>query len=152
MTDEGLSGRAKFNRVRNVLTFFRQQGLPQIIRPRGMPAYTEKLVAVYTKRQLEALFAASTPDELTLFHFLLGSGCRDNETAHACWEDVDFDACTDSVQAKDEYGFSLKDHEEREIPLSDPLIDLLRNTSPPQKGGCSFRVKMASPTTTCSAP
>jgi integrase len=126
LTDEGLSDRTKFNRISNVLTFFRRRGLPPIIHASEMPTYTEKLVAVYTKRELAALFKACTPEEQVLFQFFLGSGCRDSEVVHACWEDLDFDHCTYSVKATDEYEFRPKDHEEREIPLSNALIELLR--------------------------
>lgn len=126
MAEEGLSGRTQFNRVRNVLAFFRRQGITRIIDPYEMPSYTEKLVAVYEKRELDALFKACTPDEHALLQFFLGSGCRDNEVVHACWEDLNFHACTYSVKAKPDYGFCPKDHEEREIPLSDGLMLILR--------------------------
>ena len=126
MDEAGLSGRTKFNRVRDVLAFLRRQGRNHVIDSYEMPSYTEKLVAVYEKWELDRLFAACTPDEQALLHFFLGSGCRDNEVVHACWEDLNFEAGTYSVREKPEYKFKPKDHEEREIPLSDGLLSILR--------------------------
>jgi integrase/recombinase XerD len=126
MTAQDISDRTKFNRVQNVLTFFRRLRLPEIMHPSEMPKYTESLAKVYSKEQLKRFFAACDEDGLVLFQFFLGSGCRDNEVVHACWEDLDFDAGTYSVRKKVEWKFQPKDYEEREIPLSDGLLDLLR--------------------------
>lgn len=125
MTAEGASDRTKFNRVRNVLTFFRRLRLPEILHPSEMPTYTERLVKVYSEEQLKNLFDACDDDTRVLFGFFLGSGCRDNEVVHACWEDIDFHAGTHSVRKKKEWEFQPKDHEEREIPLNDGLLELL---------------------------
>lgn len=114
------------NRVSYVLIFLRKQGFENVIHPSDLPKYTEKIVKAYSADQLEKLFAEANTEDLVLFHFFLGSGCRDNEVVHACWEDLNFDAKTYDVREKPDLGFDVKDHEERTIPLPDFLIELLR--------------------------
>jgi integrase len=46
--------------------------------------------------------------------------------AHACWEDVNFEAKTYTVREHLEIGFVPKDREEREVPLPDSLVDALK--------------------------
>jgi integrase/recombinase XerD len=61
-----------------------------------------------------------------LFHFFLGSGCRDNEVVHGVWTDIDFRLKTNDVKDKPEFPkFEVKDFEERVIPLPDALIVML---------------------------
>jgi integrase len=62
------------------------------------------------------LFAVCDPE---VFEFFLGSGCREGEVAHACWEDLNFEAKTYTVRDRLEIGFVPKDREEREVPLPD---------------------------------
>lgn len=122
----GNSGRTLFNRVSYVLIFLRRQGRKDVIQPSDRPRYTKKLVKAYDQTQLRRLFEVSDREDEILFRFFLGSGCRDNEVVHACWENLDFSAKTYDVREKEELNFHLKDHEERTVPLPDSLIELLR--------------------------
>jgi integrase len=60
-----------------------------------------------------------------VFEFFLGSGCRESEVSHACWEDVNFEAKTYTVRDHLEIRFVPKDRSEREVPLPDTLIAAL---------------------------
>lgn len=55
----------------------------------------------------------------------LGTGCRDNEVVHACWQDLDFRAKTCDVREKPDMAFKLRDHEERTVPTPGHLVELL---------------------------
>lgn len=121
-----ISKRTMFNRVSTLLTFLRRQGVHRVIERTDMPKYTKKLVKAYDQTQLRRLFEAANTEDEVLFRFFLGSGCRDNEVVHACWENVDFAAKTYDVREKEDLHFHLKDHEERTVPLPDSLVELLR--------------------------
>lgn len=114
------------NRVSCVLTFLRKQGFKDIIHPSDLPKYTEKIIKAYSAEQLKTLFEHADAEDKILFHFFLGSGCRDNEVVHAHWEDVDFTAKTYDVREKPAMRFQPKDHEERTIPLPGYLVEMLR--------------------------
>jgi integrase/recombinase XerD len=82
-------------------------------------------VKAYQPETLVRLFQAADKEDLVLFHFFLGSGCRDNEVVHAPWEDLDIQLRTYDVKEKPELLFEVKDHEERTVPLPKELIHLL---------------------------
>lgn len=122
----GNSGRTLFNRVSYLLIFLAKQGRKDVIQPSDRPRYTKKLVKAYDQAQLKRLFEVCDQEDEVLFRFLVGSGCRDNEVVHACWENLDFAAKTYDIKEKEDLNFRLKDHEERTVPLPDSLIALLR--------------------------
>ena len=76
-------------------------------------------------QEMRKLLAAAPEDECLISRFFLGSGAREREVATACWRNIDFSGGTFKVQAKPEYGFVPKDHEERLVPLPDDLLALL---------------------------
>jgi integrase/recombinase XerD len=123
---KGNGKRTVSNRVSYVLIFLRKQGFKDVIHPSDVPKYTEKIVKAYSTEQLQPPFEAADEEDFVLFHFFLGSGRRDNEVVHACWEDVDFRAETHDVREKLELQFTVKDNEEWTIPLPSTLVDLLR--------------------------
>jgi integrase len=87
--------------------------------------YTEKRISAYTRQELRSLFAVCNPEDRLVFEFFLGSGCRESEVSHACWEDVNFEAKTYTVRDHLEIRFVPKDRSEREVPLPDTLIAAL---------------------------
>ena len=52
------------------------------------PDYVEQDIRVYTQSDLDALFAACTPNERLLFEFFLYTGAREGEVMHAEWADL----------------------------------------------------------------
>jgi integrase/recombinase XerD len=110
------------NRVSNVVTFLRAQGITNLTLRHK---YTERKVKAYSVEELRALNAASTDEELQIWQFFLGTGFREDETAHACDTDVDFLQKTISVLEKRQWEWEPKDKEERTVPIPDSLVELL---------------------------
>lgn len=111
------------NRVGNVVTFLRAQGITNVTLRHN---YTEKKVKAYSVEELRALNAASTDEELQVWQFFLGTGFREDEAAHACDTDVDFKQKTITVLEKKQWGWEPKDKQERTVPIPDSLVELLK--------------------------
>lgn len=90
------------------------------------PKYELKLPTVYRSAQLKGLFAAANPYETIACQILLKLGLRDRELQFADFSDISFDAKVFRVRGKPQFGFKIKDHEQREIPIPDDLLSLLR--------------------------
>ena len=136
---QGLSDRTISNRVGEVVTFLRANGIKDVtIRHK----FTEKIVKAYDPDDLKLLFCAAMPEEWIVFQFFLGTGAREQEVMHACWDDINFRDGIFTIRDHPEWGFTTKDHEEREIPLPTHLLEALKKRSqtsklifPAAKGG-----------------
>jgi integrase/recombinase XerD len=122
----GNSDRTVADRVKYILIFLAKHGIKDVLEPSDYPKYTKKKRKAYSEEQLKKLFAACDVEDFALFQFLLITGCRDEEAVHACWDNIDFQAKTFEVREHPEFNWTVKDHEERFVPVSDSLIDLLR--------------------------
>jgi integrase len=71
-------------------------------------------------------FRAYTKTEEVWFKFYLMSGFRDAEGRFVTWRDVDFKRMAVRVTAKPHWGFHPKNWEEREVPVPQKLIVLLK--------------------------
>lgn len=123
LRQQGLSERTLSNRAGEITTFLRFVGVKDVA---VKVKYTDKKVRAYRPDELTKLFAAATPEEWALFQFFLGSGARDQEVMFATWDDIDFEDGIFTVHEHPEFGFVPKDKEEREIPLHDGLVQMLR--------------------------
>jgi integrase/recombinase XerD len=119
---EGQDDRTIANRVGNVVTLLRTHNITNVTLRHK---YTEKKVKAYSVEELRALNWASTDEELQIWQFFLDTGFREDETAHACYTDVDFRQKTVSVLEKRQWGWEPKDKEERTVPIPDSLLELL---------------------------
>jgi integrase/recombinase XerD len=122
LRERGNGPRTAFNRVAWLRTFFRHFEQPFPLASKDFPKYTKKVVAAYQREELRTLFAAATDGQRLLYQFFLGSGAREQEVMHACWEDIDFVSGVWSIRAKPEWRWQLKDNEERAVPLPDTLL------------------------------
>lgn len=123
MRTEGLADRTIHNRIAEVVGLLRANGQKEVkLRVR----FTEKKIRAYTHEELRGLFAVCNPEDRLVFEFFLGSGCREQEVSHACWDDVNFEAKTYTVREHLEIGFVPKDREEREMPIADALVAALQ--------------------------
>jgi integrase/recombinase XerD len=122
----GNSDRTVADRVKYILIFLSKHGITDVLEPSDYPKYTKKKRKAYSEEQLKKLFSACDSKDLLLFQFLLTTGCRDEEAVHACWDNIDFQARTFEVREHPEFDWTVKDYEERFIPISDSLIELLR--------------------------
>jgi integrase len=127
MRDRGLSDRTVCGNYQNVLAVLRFTGLdPQKLKFPPPPKYELKLPTVYTSVQLKRLFAEANEYERMAFQILLKLGLREQELMYAEFSDIDFEAKVFRVQGKEQYDFKVKDHEQREIPMPDDLVEALK--------------------------
>lgn len=127
MRERGLSPRTAFNQHRNVQSILKLAGLdPEELNLPPAPKFELKLPTVYTSGQLQRLFAAADEYEHLAFNILLKLGLRSQELSYAEFSDINFESGTFRVQGKPKYDFKVKDHEQREIPIPDCLLESLR--------------------------
>jgi hypothetical protein len=109
-----VSDRTIDNRLTDLGTFLHANNIPLSLHH----AFTKKKVKAYVLEELRALNAVSTDEELQIWQFFLGTGFREDETAHACYTDIDFAGKKISVLMKPESNWEPKDKEERTVPHS----------------------------------
>jgi integrase len=91
------------------------------------PRYEEPLPEVYTDADLTALLTRVKDERLALaFELLLKSGMREGEAVHLPWKMVNFEHRFIRVRSNPEWGFKVKDKEQRDIPLSPDMMEKLR--------------------------
>ena len=94
------------------------------IKPRKV---IDKPPEVYSDNEIDQLLRACNPDEQALLLTLLYTGLREQEICHLTWEDVDFKKKLLRVTAKPGEGFTPKTWEERDIEMSDRLVQALNS-------------------------
>jgi integrase/recombinase XerD len=119
---EGLSDSTIFNHIARINTFLKANGVTGLQRLADKPRYDERDVCAYNPEELAMLFAAALPEKGLLFQFFLGTGFREQEVMHCTFADIDFRGKVVSVRSKPEWGFRVKDKEERSVPVPDALI------------------------------
>jgi integrase len=117
---EGYSDRTVYNKTENVVTFLKASGLPSTLGKTDWPKYEEKKATIYSNKEVAALRAAATDEELDVLESFLGSGFRKGELANLRWTDVDFPNRLIRAQAK--ANWKTKDGEQRVIPLHARLL------------------------------
>ena len=127
LADRGMSARTVSNRHTNLKTFLKFLGYDIKGLPKP-PRYDKTMPEIYTDTELNALFKAVTsPRESLLFRLLLQTGVREQEAMHLEWQDIDPKRKVLRLRSKvKRWGFRLKDFEERELPLSDEMLAMLK--------------------------
>lgn len=90
------------------------------------PRYEEKLPDMYSGDQIRALLAAADPYMRVLIETDLKCGLRDQELMHVEFRDIDWENKTLRVRAKPQWNFTVKTWEQREVPVPDDLLSLLK--------------------------
>ena len=95
----------------------------------SLPDVTEETVETYSDEQIIQLFSAMNPEEKARYLFFLHTGCREQEVMYATWDDVDFKQRKFRVtgKGKSDVNFVPKNHEQRWIPLTTELFELLKD-------------------------
>jgi integrase/recombinase XerD len=114
------------NRVGYLKTFLQYFGISDLLEKTDEPKYTEKVVSAYTNEEIDGPMAAASRDGYEFFQFFLCTGAREEQVEFAVWRDLNFSGKTFQITEKPDLGFTPKDHEEREVPIPDSLIELLR--------------------------
>ncbi|MCL5669997.1 MAG: tyrosine-type recombinase/integrase [Acidobacteria bacterium] len=78
----------------------------------------------YNAGDLDKIFAECSDIERAMFAALYLTGLRKEELAHLTWNDLDLKRATLRLTAKE--GFAPKDYEEREIPMPEDLVAILK--------------------------
>src|SRR5260370_30820116 len=97
--------------------------LPEPVRSRPKAYPTEEIIT---------LLETMTDEEKVRYLFFLHTGCREQEVMYATWEDVEFKQRKYHVtgDGKQDVNFVPKNHEERWIPLTTELLELLKERKP----------------------
>jgi integrase/recombinase XerD len=121
-----LSARTVSNNWGHVLVALKAMGREKVTRKGDWPRYTEDLPEVYEDTQLNKLFAACTAVEKVWYSFFLMTGMREQEVTHTYWSDVNLSNRTVRVKHKPDFKWTPKAYKEREIPIHEKLVKLLR--------------------------
>jgi integrase len=127
---EGQKGKSIYNKLVVLSQVMKQHGKSKLLNTSDWPKFVETVRPIYEDFELAKLFRACTPAEEARFKFYLMSGFRDAEGRFVTWRDVDFKHMAVRVTAKPHWGFHPKNWEEREVPVPEKLIALLKNFRP----------------------
>jgi integrase len=127
---QGQKGKSIYNKLVVLSQVMKQHGKRKLLNSADWPSFVETVRPIYEDSELERLFKSCTPDEEIRFKFYLMSGFRDAEGRFVTWRDVDFKQMAIRVTAKPHWGFHPKNWEEREVPVPQKLIALLRKFRP----------------------
>jgi integrase len=94
------------------------------IKPRQV---IQKAPMVYADEDVKQMLQKANAVEKALILTLCYTGLREQEICHLTWSDVDPKKKLLRVSAKPEYGFTPKTWEDREIEMSDRLIEAFKN-------------------------
>lgn len=122
----GLGNRSICTKAIVVVQWLKTCGISGLLRKGDWPSFTTEERPIYTPEELQQLFLACEPTERVLFQFFLLSGFRESEVRYLTWSDVDFREHVARVTAKQSWGFTPKNWEEREVPIPCGLVDALR--------------------------
>jgi integrase/recombinase XerD len=123
---KGLGNRTVYDKLVVVLQLFKRYGKARLIEKSDWPEYVEAIRPIYEAEEIEAMFRVATEDEATLVKFLLASGLRDQEIRFLLWRDIDFRHSLVRITAKQQWGYSPKNWEERAVPLPNGILERLR--------------------------
>lgn len=123
----GMSKRTVHNRHQSVRAFLFGLGVDVKVVVGKAPKFDKEMPEIYEKEYLAAFFTSLTNAyDTLLFTILLTTGMREREAMHLEWRDISWSRKTMKVESKPKYGHRIKDSEEREMPLTEVVLDLLR--------------------------
>jgi integrase/recombinase XerD len=137
LRDGGLSDRTCHNRFEHLLTFLKANGIEKLATKRDWPKYVTQEPESFEDEELATFFGACHTEERVYFEFYLMTGFRKKEVTYCTWPDVDLRQGVVRVTAKPEHDFRPKDWEEREVPIPDKLVLLLKQWAK-QRNGSEF--------------
>jgi integrase/recombinase XerD len=130
LMQRGNCDRTRHNRAGHVVTFLRnKEGRrlgPEIKDVSIRIRFVEKEPEPFTREELENLFRVSSEENKMLWRFLLGTGFRKDEAAHAEYSDINLEKKLIQVVEKTYFGFKPKNCTKRTVPISDELIAQLQ--------------------------
>lgn len=114
--------------LRYLRAFLSRFGIKMPFPERYWPKATRKNPDRYSEEEINQLLAATGEDGKDLIAFLMYTGFRDEEVAHAYYRDINWKRGSINVHDKPEFHFKIKDHEQRpiDIPLPDKFIERMK--------------------------
>jgi len=108
--------------------YVRETGVQHPSKLVSLPEPVQKRAKAYSIDEIAKLFETMNAEEELRYLFFLHTGCREQEVTYATWDDVDFRQRKFHVtgDGKQDVNFVPKNHEERWIPLTTELYDLLK--------------------------
>lgn len=91
-----------------------------------VPKVEESSPIPYSEDQLAAFFDYMTPEQYERYQFFLNSACRQREVTFASWADLNWDTGEYHICSKPDVKFSVKNHEDRLVPLPSDVMNFLR--------------------------
>ena len=139
MKKEHMAANTVLHNVIIIAQFFKRQGRPNITRELHLPGKITPLPCEYSEHDLTRFFGACREREKVLFSTFLMTGLREQEVVHLIyliWSDIQADLKVLRVTAKPTWAFYPKRWEEREVPLTAQLAELLQQH--PKRQGSEF--------------
>ena len=119
--------RTVFNRFGYVYTFLKRYGKAGLVGKNDWPKFEDIEYEIYTEEDVRKMLeACETLSERALVMLASGTGFRKGEIAHAECTDINFTEKTIQTRSKPKWEFTTKDHEQRIIPVSDSLLEMLK--------------------------
>ena len=123
-----ISDRTVFNHFLNAVSFLNEYEVDHGLKESDWPTFEEKEVSVYSDSEFNTLLAVANVEERDVLEFFFGVNFRNGEGAHTEWHDIDFDQKEVSIYSKEQkYDWRVKDKEKRIVPVSDVLVERLRD-------------------------
>jgi len=106
----------------------RETGVEHASKLVSLPEPVQRRAKAYSNEEIVKLFEKMEGQDKLRYLFFLHTGCREQEVSYATWDDVDFKQRKFHVtgNGKEDVNFVPKNHEERWIPLTTELYDLLK--------------------------
>jgi integrase len=139
------SPRSTYNKFENVMTFLKAQGIRGLVNKNDWPRFVEEEPEVYERKELDTLLAVCDAEERLWFEFFLMTGMREQEVMHCYWSDINFAVSTVRVSHKPDLGWTPKAYKEREIPIPEKLVLVLKAYKAKSDKAC----RLVFPTTGC---
>ncbi len=123
----GLSDRTVYNRHMRLTGFLKFSGVDYRSWKLRAPKYEKKLPDIYEVEEIEKLLRACKREyNRMLILVLWKTGLRDQELIYLCWSDINFHRGVLRVTGKPDFDWTIKDYEQRDIPLPSDLLDRLK--------------------------
>ena len=123
-----VSERTVYNHFLNTVSFLNEYKVEHDLKESDWPTFEEKEVSIYSDSEFDRLLSAANVEERDVLEFFFGANFRNGEGAHTEWHDIDFDQKEVSTYSKEQkYDWRVKDKEKRIVPVSDVLVERLRD-------------------------
>jgi len=127
MRKRGLADRTVYNRHMNLRAFLIYLKLDYKVIAGAAPKFEKTMPEIYEPKELKAFFGGLTSEyDRVFYRLLLTTGLREREAMHLEWTDINPSQMTLKVASKPRWEHKIKDAEEREMPLSVEMLEMLR--------------------------